>query len=119
MILMTGTLAAVDNPARPHIYQLMVRHFGNIDESRMPHGTMAENGCGKFDDINDAKLCHHEAHDDTTMCHQRARDDTALCHHHPHDDTNYAASRHQYARDETTLRQKRTCDHNAPAWGKL
>ena len=56
MILMTGTLAAVDNPARPHIYQLMVRHFGNIDESRMPHGTMAENGCGKFDDINDAAL---------------------------------------------------------------
>ena len=56
MILMTGTLAAVENPARPHIYQLMVRHFGNIDESRMPHGTMAENGCGKFDDINDAAL---------------------------------------------------------------
>ena len=34
----------------------MVRHFGNTNETRKPHGTMAENGCGKFDDINDAAL---------------------------------------------------------------
>ncbi len=41
---------------RPHIYQLMVRHFGNINETRKPNGTIEENGCGKFHDINDAAL---------------------------------------------------------------
>jgi glycosidase len=41
---------------RPVIYQLMVRHFGNTNETRKPHGTIAENGCGKFADINDAAL---------------------------------------------------------------
>lgn len=56
MILLPGTLAAVEKPARPHIYQLMVRHFGNTNETRKRDGTMAENGCGKFDDINDAAL---------------------------------------------------------------
>ncbi|MFK7909123.1 MAG: alpha-amylase family glycosyl hydrolase [Akkermansiaceae bacterium] len=56
MILITGTLGAVEKPARPHIYQLMVRHFGNTDETRKSHGSMAENGSGKFDDINDAAL---------------------------------------------------------------
>lgn len=43
-------------PTRPLIYQLMVRHFGNINETRKPHGTIEENGCGKFNDINDAAL---------------------------------------------------------------
>ena len=50
------TLHAVDQATRPHIYQLMVRHFGNTNETRKTDGTMAENGCGKFDDINDAAL---------------------------------------------------------------
>lgn len=56
IILVPATLHAVEKPTRPHIYQLMVRHFGNTNEQRKPHGTMAENGCGKFDDINDAAL---------------------------------------------------------------
>ncbi|MFT3991085.1 MAG: alpha-amylase family glycosyl hydrolase [Luteolibacter sp.] len=37
--------------SRPVIYQLMVRLFGNTNETRKPHGTLAENGCGKFADI--------------------------------------------------------------------
>ncbi len=41
---------------RPVIYQLMVRTFGNTNETRKVNGTMAENGCGKFDDINRAAL---------------------------------------------------------------
>ncbi|MFT4175113.1 MAG: alpha-amylase family glycosyl hydrolase [Luteolibacter sp.] len=36
---------------RPVIYQLMVRLFGNTNETRKPHGTLAENGCGKFADV--------------------------------------------------------------------
>jgi len=50
------TLSAVENPNRPQIYQLMVRHFGNTNETRKPNGTIKENGCGKFNDINDAAL---------------------------------------------------------------
>ncbi|MBK1855432.1 hypothetical protein JO972_10715 [Verrucomicrobiaceae bacterium 5K15] len=46
----------MEKPTRPHIYQLMVRHFGNTNETRKPHGTIEENGCGKFNDINDAAL---------------------------------------------------------------
>ncbi len=38
------------------IYQLMVRTFGNTNENRIPHGTIEENGCGRFVDINDAAL---------------------------------------------------------------
>ena len=41
---------------RPVIYQLFVRHFGNTNETRKPNGTLAENGVGKFADINDAAL---------------------------------------------------------------
>lgn len=41
---------------RPVIYQLMIRTFGNTNESRIPHGTIEQNGCGKFVDINDAAL---------------------------------------------------------------
>ncbi len=43
-------------PTRPVIYQLLVRTFGNTNETRKPHGTLAENGCGKFADINEAAL---------------------------------------------------------------
>lgn len=41
---------------RPVIYQLMVRTFGNTNPARKPNGTMVENGCGKFNDINTAAL---------------------------------------------------------------
>lgn len=41
---------------RPVIYQLMVRTFGNTNETRKLNGTLAENGCGKFFDINDPAL---------------------------------------------------------------
>jgi hypothetical protein len=38
------------------IYQLFVRLFGNANERRKQNGTLAENGVGKFNDINDAAL---------------------------------------------------------------
>jgi glycosidase len=41
---------------RPRIYQLFVRLFGNSNETRQPNGSLAINGVGKFDDINDAAL---------------------------------------------------------------
>ena len=45
-----------DDSHRPVIYQLMVRTFGNTNETRKAHGTLAENGCGKFADITPAAL---------------------------------------------------------------
>lgn len=50
---MTASSEAV---TRPVIYQLMVRTFGNTNETRKFKGTLAENGCGKFNDINIAAL---------------------------------------------------------------
>lgn len=41
---------------RPRIYQLFVRLFGNTNETRKWNGSLAENGCGTFADINDAAL---------------------------------------------------------------
>ena len=41
---------------RPIIYQLVVRHFGNEVGTNKIHGTIAENGVGKFSDINDKAL---------------------------------------------------------------
>ena len=41
---------------RIRIYQLLPRLFGNINETRRCNGTLAENGVGKFADINDAAL---------------------------------------------------------------
>src|SRR5450432_88521 len=38
------------------IYQLFVRLFGNLNETRKPNGKLSENGSGKFNDINDAAL---------------------------------------------------------------
>ena len=52
---MNSSPSAPQSP-RPRIYQLMVRHFGNTNETRKPDGTIAENGCGKFSEINDAAL---------------------------------------------------------------
>ncbi|NJM37342.1 MAG: alpha-amylase, partial [Akkermansiaceae bacterium] len=43
-------------PKRLVIYQLFVRTFGNTNETRKINGALAENGCGKFFDINDAAL---------------------------------------------------------------
>ena len=42
--------------ARPVIYQLMPRTFGNTNETRKTNGTLAENGCGKFAHITDGAL---------------------------------------------------------------
>lgn len=41
---------------RPVIYQLLVRTFGNINESKILGGTLSENGSGKFSDINSEAL---------------------------------------------------------------
>jgi len=46
---------------RPVIYQLLVRTFGNTNETRKAFGTIEENGCGKFADINDAALASIKA----------------------------------------------------------
>ena len=43
-------------PRRPVIYQLLPRLFGNTVETRKINGTIEENGCGKFADINGAAL---------------------------------------------------------------
>jgi glycosidase len=42
--------------SRMRIYQLFVRLFGNTNETRKEDGTLAENGVGKFEDINGAAL---------------------------------------------------------------
>ena len=47
---------AATRRGRMRIYQLLPRLFGNVNETRKPHGTLAENGCGKFADINDAAI---------------------------------------------------------------
>lgn len=41
---------------RVRIYQLLPRLFGNTNETRQANGTLAENGVGKFRDINGAAL---------------------------------------------------------------
>ncbi|HEY4281904.1 MAG TPA: alpha-amylase family glycosyl hydrolase [Chthoniobacterales bacterium] len=38
------------------IYQLFVRLFGNVNETRKQNGTLQENGVGKFKDINQTAL---------------------------------------------------------------
>ena len=48
--------ARKQSATRPVIYQLMVRTFGNANETRMPHGSIEENGCGKFADIDEFAL---------------------------------------------------------------
>jgi glycosidase len=42
--------------SRMRIYQLFVRLFGNSNETRKQNGTLAENGAGRFADINDTAL---------------------------------------------------------------
>lgn len=41
---------------RPVIYQLFVRHFSDFVPAETPWGSIKENGCGKFNAINDAAL---------------------------------------------------------------
>ena len=49
-------ISRTDERRRPVIYQLLVRTFGNSNETRKINGTLAENGCGKFSHINDIAL---------------------------------------------------------------
>src|ERR1043166_3606338 len=44
------------NKARIRIYQLFVRLFSNTNETRQRNGTLAQNGAGRFADINDKAL---------------------------------------------------------------
>lgn len=41
---------------RPVIYQLFVRTFGNTVSDRIPNGSIEQNGCGKFRDIDTTAL---------------------------------------------------------------
>src|SRR5690349_18319634 len=43
-------------PSKIVIYQMMVRLFGNTETLNKPYGTLAENGTGKFNDVNDVAL---------------------------------------------------------------
>ncbi len=43
------------------IYQLMTRLFGNKVALNKPYGTIAENGCGKFNDVTDRALAEIKA----------------------------------------------------------
>ena len=49
-------MTAPTTESRPVIYQLLVRTFGNLNETRKPWGTLEENGSGKFADITPAAL---------------------------------------------------------------
>ncbi|WPJ98036.1 alpha-amylase family glycosyl hydrolase [Coraliomargarita algicola] len=42
--------------ARPVIYQMLPRLFGNENETRKVNGTLAENGSGKFSDLSESVL---------------------------------------------------------------
>ncbi len=42
--------------ARPRIYQMLPRLFGNEKETRKVNGTLAENGSGKFSDLSESVL---------------------------------------------------------------
>lgn len=41
---------------RPVIYQLVIRHFGNTNQTRHTNGSLAENGVGKFADIDEVAI---------------------------------------------------------------
>lgn len=43
-------------PPRRVIYQLVVRTFSNVNDTRNKDGTIEQNGVGKFNDINEAAL---------------------------------------------------------------
>jgi len=59
LTLHAGPASAASAPPtaqRPRIYQLFIRQFGNLNETRKPNGSIAENGVGKFADLNSAAL---------------------------------------------------------------
>jgi glycosidase len=56
LLMLLFSVVAAMSAERPVIYQLMVRTFGNTNETRKFNGNLAENGCGKFAHINDAAL---------------------------------------------------------------
>ena len=41
---------------KPIVYQLLPRLFGNKNPTRKPNGSIEENGCGKFNDLDDKTL---------------------------------------------------------------
>ena len=43
-------------PGKPVVYQMFTRLYGNKNETNKPWGTLAENGVGKFSDIDEAAL---------------------------------------------------------------
>lgn len=45
-----------ESAGRVRIYQLFVRLFGNTNETRKRNGTLAQNGVGKFNDINEKAI---------------------------------------------------------------
>ncbi|PXA04373.1 hypothetical protein DDZ13_07525 [Coraliomargarita sinensis] len=45
-----------DPQAKPRIFQLLPRLFGNENEARKVNGTLTENGTGKFSDLSDSVL---------------------------------------------------------------
>ena len=49
-------MTTTTQPSKIIIYQMMTRLFGNTNTTNKPWGTIEENGCGKFNDINDAAL---------------------------------------------------------------
>ncbi|MFZ4482943.1 MAG: alpha-amylase family glycosyl hydrolase [Chthoniobacterales bacterium] len=52
----TRTGRTAPTASKTRIYQLLPRLFGNTNETRRPNGTLAENGSGKFRDLNEAAL---------------------------------------------------------------
>ena len=56
VLVALAMMASTAEAGRSVIYQLFVRHFSNPCETRNPHGTKAENGCGTFAGINEAAL---------------------------------------------------------------
>lgn len=52
----TGRLKERDRTPELRLYQLFVRLFGNTNKTSQPNGTLAQNGVGKFKDINGKAL---------------------------------------------------------------
>jgi len=57
------TRAGRTDPQAPkvRIYQMLPRLFGNTNETRKPNGSMADNGVGKFSDLDEAALAEIKA----------------------------------------------------------
>ncbi len=53
---MSGTSNSTQKNHKLLIYQLLVRLFGNQNQTNKYYGSIEENGCGKFNDIDDAAL---------------------------------------------------------------